>query len=322
MAVDMTAPGVEVRPLVTMTGEAEFNEVFLDEVFVPDDQLIGEVHQGWRVANTTLAHERGTTFPFKEQVVHEVYLGQLLDLAADHGLARRPVGGRPTGRRLRQAPRPPAPQLADHDPTGPGRGARAGVVVVKLAWTDMTQPLSDAGLAVVGDAAPLWGRPTRTRTAAGGSGSGSGARPRPSPGAPRRSSAPSSASGSWGCPGDGEWRTTRHVDRLFVGGRWEVPSTGDTLDVVEAHTEQVLGRVPVAGPRDVERAVDAARTAFDDSPWPTSGVEERIEAVGRIAAGMASGPRSWPAPSPRRTAHPSASRGSVRSARPSTSCIP
>ncbi len=65
-----------------------------------------------------------------------------------------------------------------------------------------------------------------------------------------------------------------------------VPSTGDTLDVVEAHTEQVLGRVPVAGPVDVERAVGAARTAFDDSSWSTSGLEERIEAVGRIAAGM------------------------------------
>jgi len=78
----------------------------------------------------------------------------------------------------------------------------------------------------------------------------------------------------------------RTVDRLFVGGRWVVPSTGDTLDVVEAHTEQVLGRVPVAGPDDVERAVGAARTAFDDSPWSTSGLEERIDAVGRIAAGM------------------------------------
>jgi len=39
----------------------------------------------------------------------------------------------------------------------------------------------------------------------------------------------------------------RDVGRLFIGGRWVVPSTGDTLDVVEAHTERVLGRVPVAG---------------------------------------------------------------------------
>ncbi len=77
------------------------------------------------------------------------------------------------------------------------------------------------------------------------------------------------------------------VEHLFVGGRWVAPSTGDTVDVVEAHTEQVVGRVPVAGPEDVDRAVGAARAAFDRSTWSDSGVGERIEAVGRIAAGMA-----------------------------------
>ena len=65
-----------------ITGDAEFNEVFFDEVFVPDDHLVGGLHNGWAVANTTLAHERGTAFPFKEQVVHEVYLDELWQLAA------------------------------------------------------------------------------------------------------------------------------------------------------------------------------------------------------------------------------------------------
>ena len=86
LVVDMQAPGIEVRPLVQITGEAEFNEVFFDEVFVPDDQLVGGLHNGWAVANTTLAHERGTAFPFKEQVVHEVYLDELWQLAAERGL--------------------------------------------------------------------------------------------------------------------------------------------------------------------------------------------------------------------------------------------
>ncbi|MEV0233131.1 acyl-CoA dehydrogenase [Nonomuraea sp. NPDC050786] len=56
--VDMKAPGVTVRPLTEMTGENLFNEVFLDGVFVPDDLVVGEVGDGWKVARNTLSNER------------------------------------------------------------------------------------------------------------------------------------------------------------------------------------------------------------------------------------------------------------------------
>ena len=56
--VDMSAPGVDVRPLRQMTGGSEFNEVFLTDVAVPDDQRLGEVDGGWKVALTTLTKER------------------------------------------------------------------------------------------------------------------------------------------------------------------------------------------------------------------------------------------------------------------------
>ncbi|ALE91250.1 hypothetical protein AOC05_00880 [Arthrobacter alpinus] len=56
--VDMRAPGVDIRPLKQSTGDAEFNEVFLDSVFVPDAYLLGEPGQGWRITATTLQNER------------------------------------------------------------------------------------------------------------------------------------------------------------------------------------------------------------------------------------------------------------------------
>jgi 3-oxochol-4-en-24-oyl-CoA dehydrogenase len=56
--VDMTSPGIEIRPLREITGDALFNQVFLDGVFVPDDCLVGEVNQGWKIARSTLANER------------------------------------------------------------------------------------------------------------------------------------------------------------------------------------------------------------------------------------------------------------------------
>jgi alkylation response protein AidB-like acyl-CoA dehydrogenase len=57
-AIDMRAKGVEIRPLTELTGESLFNEVFFDDVFVPDDDVVGEVNQGWKVARATLGNER------------------------------------------------------------------------------------------------------------------------------------------------------------------------------------------------------------------------------------------------------------------------
>jgi len=56
--VDMTSPGIEIRPLREITGNALFNEVFFDECFVPDECVVGEVDGGWKLARTTLANER------------------------------------------------------------------------------------------------------------------------------------------------------------------------------------------------------------------------------------------------------------------------
>jgi alkylation response protein AidB-like acyl-CoA dehydrogenase len=157
LVVDMGAPGVDIRPLVQITGEAEFNEVFLDGVFVPKDQLVGPVGQGWAVASTTLAHERGTNFPFKEEVVHEGYLSRLFATAVSNGTFDDPAV---------------ADALVDayvslvvlrthnwRTLSRLGRGGEPGPESswVKLTWSDMTQQLSQTALAVMGAEAPLVG---------------------------------------------------------------------------------------------------------------------------------------------------------------------
>ena len=70
---------------------------------------------------------------------------------------------------------------------------------------------------------------------------------------------------------------------IFVGGAWKAPEGGSSIDVVSPHTGEPIARVATAGPADVDRAVDAARQAFDEGPWPRADPAERIAAVRRLA---------------------------------------
>jgi len=84
LIVDMRAPGVEVRPLTQITGDPEFNEIFLSGVEVPVENVIGEIGGGWDVAMTTLLHERGT-LAFALVARLEVQVSKLVALVADRG---------------------------------------------------------------------------------------------------------------------------------------------------------------------------------------------------------------------------------------------
>ncbi|MFG2191403.1 aldehyde dehydrogenase [Streptomyces sp. NPDC048639] len=75
--------------------------------------------------------------------------------------------------------------------------------------------------------------------------------------------------------------------QLHIGGELVDPLGTDTIEVVSPHTEQVIGRVPHASAADVNRAVEAARAAFDHGPWPRASLEERIEVVTRIKDAIA-----------------------------------
>ncbi len=78
----------------------------------------------------------------------------------------------------------------------------------------------------------------------------------------------------------------RHADRFFIDGDWVTPSSGATIDVIDSSTEKIYFRVPEAQPADIDRAVTAARRAFDEGPWPRMTHADRAEFLRGIAAGL------------------------------------
>ena len=72
---------------------------------------------------------------------------------------------------------------------------------------------------------------------------------------------------------------THDKDTFFIDGGWAAPATGDTIEVVSPHSEQVVATVPEGSPADIDAAVAAARQAFDHGPWPRMTPEERIDVI-------------------------------------------
>ena len=88
--VNMHGPGVTIRPLKQITGESEFNEVFFENVRVPRESLVGELHNGWMVGIGLLMHERATTSILGQANV-QVLIQELIDLARQRGRHQEPV---------------------------------------------------------------------------------------------------------------------------------------------------------------------------------------------------------------------------------------
>jgi len=92
LLVDMKTPGITVRPLRQITGEADFNEVFFEDVRVPRENLVGRLNEGWRVAVTTLSNERGT-MAFALAARYEIVFNEIAELyrRIGAGTARNPL---------------------------------------------------------------------------------------------------------------------------------------------------------------------------------------------------------------------------------------
>jgi alkylation response protein AidB-like acyl-CoA dehydrogenase len=159
LVVDMHSPGITIRPLRQMTGSEEFNEVFLEDVRVPAENLVGGLHQGWSIAQTTLSHERGTS-P-RQLVVHRMLLNDLLALARTTGPGGRRAADDPLVRQqLAQVfidvemtklhNWRTLTQLRRHGAPGPESS------LVKLFWSEMSQRLHDAVMQILGVAGQCW----------------------------------------------------------------------------------------------------------------------------------------------------------------------
>jgi alkylation response protein AidB-like acyl-CoA dehydrogenase len=152
-AVDMTAPGITVRPLVQMNGDAHFNEVFLDEVKIPDTDRIGAPGEGWRVTITCLAFERGAlggglgvsedqlrrlgaALPDSAAVARDQWARRMVDYKITQWTGLR-------AQAARQAGKPPGPEDSG----------------TKLRANALIKPLAALGMSVEGPAGTVYGDP-------------------------------------------------------------------------------------------------------------------------------------------------------------------
>jgi alkylation response protein AidB-like acyl-CoA dehydrogenase len=154
LLVDMHSPGITVRPLRQITGDAEFNEVFLENVRVPVDNALGGENQGWQVGLTTLMYER-LALGFGLQARFEIALGATLDLARRMARDGRPAARHPV---LRQRLAQLAIDNAVFKYTAkraitrllrgemPGAEASAG----KIWWCERHQALQDVAQELLG----------------------------------------------------------------------------------------------------------------------------------------------------------------------------
>jgi alkylation response protein AidB-like acyl-CoA dehydrogenase len=152
--MDMEQEGVQVRPLHQITNEPEFNELFIEEARVPDENVLGGVGNGWGVAITTLMHERAG-LAFGLQVQLKVRLGELMTLVRERGLEDDPVVRQRVGQLWIEAE-----ALRLNAYRGLTHIMKTGVPgpegsLPKWQWSDINQAVTEAALDFRGPEAPL-----------------------------------------------------------------------------------------------------------------------------------------------------------------------
>src|SRR5213080_2037898 len=154
LLVDMESPGIEVRPLVQITGDAEFNEIFFKDVKVPKAQILGEAGQGWAVAMTTLLHERGT-LGLALATRAQITTAELAERARKLGRGDDPLVRQKIAQHTIEAR---ALQLNGYRAVTAAK--RSGIPgpegsILKLMWSELNQRMTETAMDIAGPAAQV-----------------------------------------------------------------------------------------------------------------------------------------------------------------------
>ncbi|WP_108664752.1 acyl-CoA dehydrogenase family protein [Euzebya rosea] len=143
---------IDVRPLVMINGDADFNEMFLEDVHVPADRVLGELGGGWRVALTTLGFERGS-LAFATAAEAEAALERLATRIVEHGLADDADVQREVGRLAADVRSLTLTTIRQMSALSHGQAPGGDGSAVKLAWARTMQAMTRLAIRVGGDAA-------------------------------------------------------------------------------------------------------------------------------------------------------------------------
>jgi alkylation response protein AidB-like acyl-CoA dehydrogenase len=156
LLVDMKSPGITVRPLRQMTGESDFNEVFFENVRVPRENLLGELHDGWQIAVSALQNERGILYVLGMQILLTEQRDRLLEFARAQGAGRDPLHRQELAQiylgteTFRMTCQRTLDKLMRFGFPGPESA------IIKLHWTELTQRMPQAGMEILGPAGLLY----------------------------------------------------------------------------------------------------------------------------------------------------------------------
>jgi alkylation response protein AidB-like acyl-CoA dehydrogenase len=157
--IDMKSPGITVRPLRQIGGQAEFNELFFEEVRVPRENLLGELHQGWQIATSALQNERGILYVVEMQILLAKSRDLLMRLARERGASSNPILRQSLAEvylgveTFRHTCQRVLAKLLRWGMPGPEAS------IIKMHWTELTQSIPRVAMSILGVEGLLYDMP-------------------------------------------------------------------------------------------------------------------------------------------------------------------